>query len=294
MKKIDWDKEEFLENYQKGLNDSEIGKIYQVSTESVRKYRISLGLTSNFKYSSSISKETLEYYVNQDLSDYKIANITGINSTWIYQLRKKYNLTTTNKKYNPAICLTKRQEEIFIGHVLGDGYLNNDYTNCFGKIEQGEKQMEYAIWKHKELENLCSECKKRKRKTTDPRNGKFYISYSARIKSNPQLNKYYPLFYKNGIKYISDEILDLFTPLSLAVLFMDDGYMSKHSYCLSTNCFDYISLEKLKNKLFSWGIYSTIRKNKTIYICVKSKNLFENLIKEYIIPSMYYKLHVVT
>lgn len=291
MKRIPIDKNKFIEEYNKGLNDQELGKIFNCHPETIRNRRKQYNLDKNFEYTNKISKETLEILVNQNLSDYKIGDMLNVHSSWIFALRKKWDITRKCLRVASPTSLTKRQEEILIGHILGDGHLKKEFANVSGKIEQGYKQKEYAEWKHSELRNLCSELKYRKRGKIDKRTSIYYESYSCSILSNPELNKYYPLFYKDKVKYISEEIMELFTPLSLAVLFMDDGYKSKAGYKIATQCFNIDSINVLINKLNTMGLSVNIHKNNSIYIPASSKDLFTFLVKPYIIPSMKYKLH---
>lgn len=292
MKKIIIDEQIFLEEYNKGLNDVELSKLFNCSSETIRNKRKSLQLNKNFEYSQQVNKVQLEDLVKQGLSDYKIGNLLNLSHSWVFQLRKKWNLDRKDLKFSKLIPLTKKQEEILIGHILGDGHLRNNWTNISGKIEQGYKQKAYAEWKYNELKNLCSDFKFYKRKTIDNRTGLYYESYGATILANPDLNKYYNLFYNNdGIKYISKEIMNLFTPLSLAVMFMDDGTKTPSGYRLCTQCFSLQDLNLLVDKLLDMNIFSTICKDNTLYIPSKSKDVFTYLIKPYIIPSMLYKLH---
>ncbi len=292
MRKLEISDERFYEEYNKGLNDVQISKIFNCSSTSILNIRKNKNLAKNFKYPECISKEELEKLVKQGLSDYKIGDLLNINPSWIFELRKKWKLNRRNLKFSLPILLTKKQEEILIGHILGDGHLRNKDTNVSGKIEQGYKQKDYAEWKYNELKSLCNKFTYWIRGKADPRNGIKYQSYGTMLIANPELNKYYPLFYNNeGKKYISSGIMKLFTPLSLAVLFMDDGYKCQSSYSISTNCFDLNSIDLLQNKLSEFGLSTTIHKGNVIYIKACSRDLFTQLIKPYIIESMKYKLH---
>lgn len=292
MRKIEFDQKEFIEKYYENYSDSELGKYFNFSTATAKNNRGKLGLKPNKKI--AIEKERLKYYVDQGLSDYEISKLLNINHSWIFILRKRYGLLRKNLKFNDSVPLTKRQLSILIGHVLGDGHLK-DTPNVSGKIEQGSKQKEYAEWKHKELYNLCGELKYSKRKAIDFRTGLFYESYISSIKSNPELNNLYPFLYKNKRKYISKEILEMFDELSLAVLFMDDGFKCNDTFTIATNCFSMEDLVLFTNFLYEkWNIKTTITKRNQIYILTESKHIFKDLIEPYIIPSMMYKIsHVI-
>ncbi len=75
---------------------------------------------------------------------------------------------------------------------------------------------------------------------------------------------------------------------------MDDGSYNNTSYYLHTQGFILKDIEKLQyvlNKNF--GIQSNLHKDKNsykLYILKVSKTKFENVIKDFILPSFYYKM----
>lgn len=52
--------------------------------------------------------------------------------------------------------LTKRQKEILIGMLLGDGCLEKNGRNVRLRIDHGTKQKDYLDWKYEELQNLAT------------------------------------------------------------------------------------------------------------------------------------------
>lgn len=123
-------------------------------------------------------------------------------------------------------------------------------------------------------------------------------------------NKYFRIIHKrlyslNNKKYFTRKILDYLTPEAIAIWYMDDGGLkkSKRSDGSISSCqmflFTYFSEEEADTTLnyFSdvWGIQGKkylYFKNNSWYLGFNTTEgrKFESLIKDYIIPSMKYKL----
>jgi hypothetical protein len=109
-------------------------------------------------------------------------------------------------------------------------------------------------------------------------------------------NWIHKLFYKNGKKVISSNIEKYITPLSLAVLIMDDGGWAKPGVRIATNNFKLEEVQLLaeifRNK---FDLDCTVQKIGTIsqhsiYIKGLSIPTLKELVLSYLHPSMYYKL----
>jgi LAGLIDADG DNA endonuclease family len=106
------------------------------------------------------------------------------------------------------------------------------------------------------------------------------------------------MFYKvvdNKLKKIIPlNIENYLTPLALAIWFMNDGSKFNNSVKIVTNCFTYEEISYLciilKNKYNLTVTLNKSKKNIIIYIHENSMFLFSNLIKPYMLPSLYYKL----
>lgn len=121
---------------------------------------------------------------------------------------------------------------------------------------------------------------------------KIYSQYRGDSKTHNVFTQIYNVLYINKCKTIYQKYLDLINhPIALAYWFMDDG---TNRGTFATNCFSEQEVNLLVTWLKEkWGIIATKQKNLTqfvIHISAKSRKLFENLIKPYVIPSMEYKL----
>jgi len=99
-------------------------------------------------------------------------------------------------------------------------------------------------------------------------------------------------FYKKIPSVISDYL----TPLALAIWFMVDGSKINKTVRIATNCFTYEDIEFLSTILFKkynlkcHPMSQGKGKSYILYFSTSSMSDFSNIVKPYMIPSMYYKL----
>ena len=194
---------------------------------------------------------------------------------------------------------------IIIGSLLGDGHLEkrNRGIGTRIKFEQSNKNVEYLMWFHSYLSTrgYCN-TDKPKLKTRIRKNGEIYFHYSLNSYTFSSLNWIHDMFYKpigaegKYVKIIPQNIEKYLNPIALAIWFMDDGSKLKKGAKIATNCFTYKELlqlcEILKNKFNLTVTIHSGGKNKgyTLYISSLSMTTFSNIIKPYVLPSLYYKL----
>ena len=192
---------------------------------------------------------------------------------------------------------------IIIGSLLGDGHLEKRKRGIGTRIkfEQSNKNVEYLMWFHSyfSTRGYCNinkpELKKRIRK-----NGEIYFHYSINTFTFSSFNWIHDMFYMCSegkyVKIIPHNIEQYLTPLALAIWFMDDGSKLKKGAKIATNCFTYKELsqlcEILKNKFNLTVTIHSGGKNKgyTLYISSQSMTTFSNIVKPFMLPTLYYKL----
>lgn len=284
----------------KGKMDSEIAKIFNVSSGTIFYWRKKLKIKTKFTYDkiSKINKDKFEELFNKGLSDYAIAKELNMSPDGVYSHRMRHNyIRNNNLRFNTAIKLSYLQKQVFIGTILGDSSLrlNKGCVSPSMSCAHGIKQKEYCEYKTQIFKNLGAKCNYHKRSTSDKRNGIFYEDYTMFIPANPEFLPYYKEFYRKNKKIIPINILSNFTEISLAFLFMDDGTKTKTSYKIATNGFDKENIVLFSNFLKAkFNLDTTIHKDNGLYIKTNSRNLFTYLISPYIIESMKYKLHSVS
>ena len=128
--------------------------------------------------------------------------------------------------------------------ILGDGCIqksNSKNGNCNLKIGHSIKQTEYLLWKKSIIDQIGSV---KTRYWNYEKQNAVYIETNARI----YFTKLEKLFYDNRKKNINSKILNKLTTLSLAIWFMDDGYISynKSGSPYGELCTDQLPLEQVK------------------------------------------------
>lgn len=200
------------------------------------------------------------------------------------------------EEYKNRLSLSKRQKEILIGIILGDGHLEKLYTPTQSrlKVEHSYKQKDYVNWIYREFKNWVRSKPEIRRVNVW---GKLRKNYRFSTYGHRMLGEFRERFYKGKDKIVPDELEKDITPLGLAIWFMDDGSIKSRSHkglFLNTQGFrekDVMKLQKVLNNRF--GIKSTTKeekKGKQIYLGGESGEKFIALTKPYIISSMKYKI----
>jgi hypothetical protein len=190
---------------------------------------------------------------------------------------------------NTVGSLTQRQKSIILGSVLGDGHLRRvkNRANAFLEINHSSKQKEYVDWKYVELESLVN---------SSPRlykNGRDRTAYRFTTRQHPELTAMMDLFYQDGKKIIPDNLI--LDEIALAVWYMDDGSKCRdNDIYLNTQQLDQISQKKLVVALKKcFGLEIRMNKDKhymRLRFLKRSVPLLMNLIQNYVVPSMGYKI----
>ena len=188
---------------------------------------------------------------------------------------------------------------LIIGSLLGNSYmkknkLDNSIIITFVKCSNN---MEYLILFHKLLKKfgVLDPKKKLKLKKIISKNNKVLFKYSLDSYNLYNMDWLYKIFYKNNKKIVpTKKNLDkLLTPLSLSVWYLDiipkELKPEISRFDIKNKDLENISYV-FKNK---YNIETTIILEKdiiAIYIKNTSKNIFIELIKPIILPSLEYKL----
>lgn len=286
-RKLSFSEEEFTRLYKENKNDREIAKLLNCNSSVIQNYRKRKNLSKNFEYKSSLEDyfDKIIELKNQDKGYKTIAKELGLIPANVRYILKKYNIPNTEKKFK-NIVLSDFQKEMLIGTMLGDGHLSKRGLNSslnFGHCIKQKQYLEHKIDVLKEFNFWTKQYK-----ITNSRYKKENEQIKAVSKVHPILTTYRNLFYKDNVKVITTEILENFTEVSLAYLFMDDGSKNR---TISLCNFKLEDIELLKQFLKSkWNIDSTITKNKILYIKANSSKLFYHLINPYIVETMKYKM----
>ena len=194
--------------------------------------------------------------------------------------------------------LTKRQQALLIGTILGDGYLQKTgERNARLRLEHGGKQKEYLLWKAQQFTRFFSGAPEEIARF-HPGTKKTYTYWRWQSHASPELGKWRTRFYMNGVKHIPETLGKLLRdPLSLAVWYMDDGYYSqeqKHSFIylgrVSRTEADIAQKTIADNFGIVSRVYDKKEKGFALFFSVVETKKFHALVREHIVPSMAYKL----
>lgn len=122
--------------------------------------------------------------------------------------------------------LNSIQRDLVIGTILGDGYLQRTgEQKARLRIEHSEKQCFYVSWKYQHLKTFVSRLPVFLERTNSEY-GRTYRYRRFQTTALEELGAFRQLFYPEGKKIIPENIQVFFkSPFSLAVWYMDDGYL---------------------------------------------------------------------
>jgi len=196
--------------------------------------------------------------------------------------------------------LTDRQQQILVGNLLGDGYMQKIKVNKTSNfvISQSEAHKEYIEWLHSEFKPFSGNI--RSQVVFLETFNKYYTKYEFSTVHLPIFTKYRKLFYPNEKKAIPKSIVDLLTELSLAIWYMDDGSNNKVSRYsdLCTQGFTTEDVELLIEvlyKKFNVKSHMVYAEGKTelhpvIRIAAtEGYSIFHSIVDPYLLPCFSYK-----
>ncbi|MFQ5722132.1 MAG: hypothetical protein ACE5GI_06545, partial [Candidatus Aminicenantales bacterium] len=245
-----------------------------------------------------IKKKELErLYLKEFKTLDEIAEHFGVTKTKIRYWKTKHGIKNLEPWERSGIRkFTKEQKEYLYGALLGDDSLRRDRTGYpHLSVAHSSKQRDYVVWKYKLWKQLAPG----NIKSTVPIKvrGKTYFSDRFITKRHPEFDKFYELFYGNGKKRVTKDILNKLTPFSIAIWYMDDGcYVKRRGRAvLATNSFTHKENLIIQNYFRrKWDIFTTIGTSDsgTNYIKFNTGNTIKlfKLIGKYILSCFAYKI----
>jgi len=207
-----------------------------------------------------------------------------------------------------ALQITAEQDQILVGGLLGDMHVEFRGLNSRFKFRHGINQQEYVMWKYEKLKNLIPkppQINLEKNRGKD-KEGQTYQVVWCNSYTNSAFNSYRDIWYNvDGVKEMPKDIEKYLTPLSLFVMFYDDGSAVRTSkgFRLALNSFSKEDLELFCKALYNkFGIKAELRgkykdsKGKDRWILylkaaegTKFYNLISPIIKDANLKTMLYK-----
>lgn len=249
----------------------------------------------NIKITKELGKKIITEYHNGK----KVASIAfeyNLSFEGVRRFLKKNNIQIFKGTTPYNLEIKNDLKQLLIGSLLGDGCfcsIGKHTKNMCLSIAHSGKQKEYLEYKWDILNkyNLVSPIIKYH--LNNKRYSHELVEYRFRTKLHPIFtdirNKYYD---SNGHKRVFEEFVKDIDALGLAIWYMDDGYVTKNSCILSTCSFTLEEQSLLTNILLAkFDLHFTIGKhNNSMYLQARDFPKFVELIKDYVIPSMQYKL----
>jgi len=206
--------------------------------------------------------------------------------------------------------VTPRQEQIFMGTILGDGNLKKRKggRNSLFRVSHCEADKDYVFWKYQELGSTGLFLHKPKRRLNNNGFGMERRSYRWELSSRRHIifSSFEELFYPNGEKRITREILDRLEPLGLAVWYMDDGsYPSKDGVKGGRLSLSIQSFTEEEARVIQWWFWDKFGLKFSLSLATGGRPVlwiynkpmvakFLEVVRPYVIPCMARKVGVVT
>lgn len=187
-------------------------------------------------------------------------------------------------------------KQLLIGSLLGDGCfcsVGSTTKNKCLSIAHSAKQKEYLEYKWGILNkyNLVSPIVEYH--INNKRYSHELVEYRFKSRLHPLFTNIRVKYYDaSGHKRVLREFVEDIDVLGLAIWYMDDGYVTKNSCILSTCSFTLEEQSILATILLEkFGLHFNVGKHdNSMYLQAKDFPRFIEQIKDYIIPSMTYKL----
>jgi len=184
--------------------------------------------------------------------------------------------------------MSKMQREVFDGTMLGDGSISiaRGRVNSGLKFSHSLKQRRWAEFKLGTFSSLGTN-------SDIVKIGK-YDAIACRVNINEEFKNERIRWYPNDKKSIPNDLK--LTPRTIAVWYMDDGGLTTNKTQtprFATNSFTLRDIEFLQEKFNELNISTyTVRDNNQyrLIVSAESESIIFNMIKEYILPEMQYKL----
>jgi hypothetical protein len=234
--------------------------------------------------------------------------------------RQFHTITRTSNRIGPQNLVGPHNLDVIsvlVGCLLGDAYALKNNKGIPGtkfRFKQSGRHKTYLffIYEFFYTRGYCTNSGPREYKTilikAANKKPQTYYGYEFDIFTFSSLNWLYDLFYLNGIKMISSEIMNYLTPMSIAFLLMDDGgwLSGSKSVRISTNKFTLQEVELLRDTfkakfnldctiqlLTTKGAGKATPKDKySLYIKLSSLPRLRELVLPYMHSSMLYKLGI--
>lgn len=185
---------------------------------------------------------------------------------------------------------------VLVGNLLGDSWGEKRNNSTRFHIYMGANQAEYVYWLHKTY-SQAGYCNPERPQLTRRIEKGNRIRFVIRFKlySFSSLNWLYDAFYMDKKKRVPSQIGEWLDAQALAIWIMDDGGKVGSGVGLATNCFCFEDQQLLQKALLeNFNLTTTLHRDGDhfkIYIPKSQVAQLSRVVKPYMLPCMYYKIH---
>ena len=256
----------------------------------------------------SLSKEDFIKEYEKGFSLDEISEKYQVSRDDMVYLRQLFGQKVRGAKYinrkKTEVPLTGHQKEVLYGSMMGDAYRVSSSSVGF---KHSGSQKDYISWKYDIFNSVASSNSLQKVEKIDKRSETTILTYKFYTYANTHIERCIFLFYQNGNKEVSEEVLSYLTPLSIAVWYMDDGqvdwgYRNKHKsspvFKFCTESFSKESCDRIKDWFWEeYGISTELKERELsdrmgyrIQVNKESVEDFVKLVEPCILPMFNYKI----
>jgi len=192
------------------------------------------------------------------------------------------------------IQLPRYQKSVIVGILLSDGHLasTKPHENPRLEFKQSYKNSAYVLFVFSIVSHYCNILPYLKKSI---RKDKIHTALAFYTRGLPCFNELRSLFYVNKVKRVPEDIYNLLTPVALAHLIMGDGSAKQYGLILCVDSYSIVEVVRLMNVLLiKYNINSRLRYHTPtqplIYIRQHSMFILQELVKNYMVKSMMYKI----
>lgn len=187
--------------------------------------------------------------------------------------------------------LSKYQESVLVGTILGDGCLAQHGNFHRLHIKHSAAQEDLVRFKYSAFREYITMPLHR---FDQKLQGKKYPCIQFATRTNPVFSDWHGRFYKGKRKIVPADVVSLLDPISLATWLMDDGSADHWGVTIQTHGFSKPECDILIAALGeSTGLAVSKRRNRGNYILYMGSDQIESLVAlvgDLVLPSLQYKL----
>jgi len=211
--------------YFSGKNDYEISTLMHIGRGTLRKWRMENGVSSQSNKKGLNKKDADDMYALycSGIKTDQIAVKYGLNRTSVSRHLKKNGFKVIDNRNMPSDIvlnspLKEYQKQVLIGELFGDGGIcSTSDEKAHYYFAQSNNQDFFTFFKYTIFKDFI----------VNVYTNKKYSAVNVSTWSTPYFKKWHRVFYPDGKKVLTGELIRYVDPISLAVWYMGDGSLNR-------------------------------------------------------------------